>query len=146
MNKHRLLILADALETRIPQERFDLANWRYDLDFVRDESDSDYESRASDVSDDGLLHGCGTTGCAVGWACALPEFKAEGLSWNGTPALAIDGVIRQTSWVAVEMFFDLTYDQAHKLFDSAWYGSAQRRDPRAVSNRIREMVAEPSDE
>lgn len=128
MYKTRLLLLADALETRIPREKFDLHGWRSWLN----------------VSDDALLHECNTTGCAVGWACALPEFQAQGLHWNrGWPALETENG-RSTDWRAVEDFFEISADEANRLFTAHSYPKTHRKDPLAVAQRIRELVSRAS--
>jgi len=55
----RLLKLADFLE-KLPRKRFDYGNWIGD----------DWKGKA-DLS-------CGTTACALGWACAMPAFRRLG--------------------------------------------------------------------
>jgi len=62
MNKERLLLLAEFLETKVPEDRFDYttvvgSNWKYALDLS-----------------------CGTVACALGWATQIPELAAEGLT------------------------------------------------------------------
>lgn len=74
MNKavsaRRLLKLAIFLEA-LPRKRFDYSHWVGD----------DWQG-ARDLS-------CGTTGCALGWAATMPEFRRLGLRlmcrkrWNG---------------------------------------------------------------
>lgn len=57
MNKERLLILADFLDT-VPEDRFDMRRW----------------------ADAGFSDGkCGTRACALGWACTILEFQQLGL-------------------------------------------------------------------
>lgn len=62
--------------------------------------------------DDERLKSCGTTACAVGWACAYPGFQAEGLFYDGCgPRFAV-----LESWSAVEAFFGLSAEEAEDLF------------------------------
>ena len=137
MNEARLLLLADALEHRIPADKFDLADWRnrgsYDPD--RDDRPRSY------VTDAALLHGCGTTGCAVGWACALPEFNAEGLTWaECEPAYQPEpDALIFTHFEAVQRFFEIDHWGAHFLFLRSSYEDSA--GPLDVAARIREFVA-----
>lgn len=125
MNKDRLLLLADALETRIPAEKFALDDWR--------------ESTNDDDSNEALLHGCGTTGCAVGWACALPEFIAQGLTWSSAMARPVfEG---DSQWEAVCNFFEIDSDAADHLFSPIDYPDfGVGATPSDVAGRIRALV------
>lgn len=139
MNKERLLKLADFLET-VPDEHFDIGSWRNGQ--VKDEPGA--------VTDTALVsHACGTTGCAVGWACAMPEFQAQGLGFDlnkgyfsntsGTPTFfcAETGETLR-AWHAVRQFFDLKFWEDYHLFSGTRYeGQATAKD---VAVRIREFV------
>lgn len=151
MNKQRLLLLAEALETRIPAKKFDLATWR-----------DDSRAASNGTTDNDLLHTCGTTACAVGWACALPEFQKEGLRY-GTAGPTLEGLVTEPgkewrdSWTAVETFFGLSEDDAAWLFiddnyhdeGQAMPGLPKKSDhsdyadikPRHVADRIRHLLA-----
>lgn len=104
----RLLRLADFLET-VPPAQFDMRMWW-----------------------------CGSRGCALGWACTIPEFVKAGLHLNdnGEPAFN-DG--EETPFSAAESFFNLDQDGWH-LFcadpDPDVCGS-----PTAVAADIRAYVA-----
>jgi hypothetical protein len=83
MNVKRLLRLADHLDG-VPVARFDIHDWA-----------------------------CGTTACAIGHACFVTEFMADGLFMDFRP---VDGVVYDgpepafgnlKGWEAVEEFFDL---------------------------------------
>lgn len=117
MNRGRLLKLAAHLDT-VPPEKFDLGHWI-----------------------------CGTTACAVGHACSIPEFRAEGLGWNSkqsrtrfeNPAPRFGG---SEGWYAVQKFFDLDYGQATALFlDDSYDTHGERTTAAEVAQRIREVVA-----
>ncbi len=56
------------------------------------------------------LKDCGTTACALGWACTIPSFKRAGLKMP---------VFNQPHSAMIEMgskFFGLEVDQTHALF------------------------------
>lgn len=96
-----------ALMAGIPANRVNLRSWRCGMSSG---STSDYGMRD---------HSCKSTGCAIGWACAYPEFNEQGLVWeDGSPVLRV----RKTGnvfhdWRAAEEFFGLSVDQAEYLFD-----------------------------
>jgi hypothetical protein len=121
MSRKRLLILANFLDT-VPEEKFNLESWRDCSPF-------------SNRSDDALLDtACGTTGCAVGWACVIPELKAEGLSWQDNPQY-----MKYSSWLAVQRFFDISDEVSQVLFSDSKY-SLHHRGPKNVANRIRNYL------
>lgn len=115
MNAERLLKLADFLET-VDEEHFNLAKV-----------------------------GCGTTGCAIGWACYIPEFRDAGFKLvyyddRFYPYPVYGG---RVGFHAVEAFFDLPYYDAQQLFDTPGY----RTDARTaldVSKKIRRYVDDRS--
>jgi len=130
MNRERLLMLADFLRT-VPEENFDLTSWRYDN-----------TAETVDVGDNQLssLH-CGTTGCAVGWACSLPEFNAQGLTWRGSlPLYSLGDSISTAGWEAVEGFFYLGENQSLYLFSDKCYSDADDQSPAGVAKRIEDFV------
>jgi hypothetical protein len=88
----------------IPGDRLDLNTWRESLD------------GSSCVSDDQLLKpkSCGTMACAVGWACAYPEFQEQGLSYFAAEGCPAYGGVQ--SWEAVCYFFDLAENETEYLF------------------------------
>lgn len=90
-----------ALMSGIPSDHVNLSRWRTTL-------------RGGATNDRELLKTeCGTTGCAVGWATAHPEFKAQGFTLeSGVPSLNA----YCTSWSAVEIFFNLKPDMARYIF------------------------------
>lgn len=99
MNTKRLLKLAEFLET-VPEERFDLSNWAT-----------------------GKLEDCNTAACAVGWACAIPEFKEAGLYLvipEDADLCCCPKFCNLCGFDAVQSFFDLTRDQA-EVFDVVHY-------------------------
>lgn len=107
--KQRLQTLANFLRTCAP-EKFDLENWR-SAPHTLSPTDED-------------LNTCGTTACAVGWACSMPEFKAEGLYYNGhMPVYAPVDAQPLSYWRAVEEFFGLSFIEARWLFSIECYST-----------------------
>ena len=120
----RLLMLADFLET-VPEKKFDINVWRRD-------------KNSWDISDGNLITECGTVACAVGWACALPEFQKMGLWYDLYPIYQIPGTeMKYEAWDAIQQFFDLDLGQSLYLFHSSAYGKVYGTRENVVS-RIRE--------
>ena len=113
MNQDRLLKLANHLRTVAP-ETFDLASWS-----------------------------CGGAACAVGHACTIPEFQAQGIKMGPYEGLLLgSGVPRfgqYSGWPAVRAFFCLTWDQAQELFAGHCY-PAGLDGAHHVADRIEEFV------
>jgi len=108
MNKERLTKLAQHLLT-VPPEKLKMHNWT-----------------------------CGTAACAVGHACAMPEFKAEGLALSHSNKYPVLTTIYASGWNAVEAFFDISYEAAQYLFSHEHY--FVQPTPREVSERIAEFA------
>ena len=139
MNTTRLLVLANFLDA-VPAEKFHLGNWRDTVMTIEADTSPPYMLLRKELDDDRLLdHACGTTACAVGWACVIPAFKEQGLHWDGDIAF-IHGDVHEVGWDAAEEFFGLDSTESGKLFR---YSSYERGNngPRDVAARIREMVA-----
>jgi len=80
----------------IPAEKVHMKNWR----------------GWSTMPDETLIHNCGTAACAVGWACAYPEFQEHGLDYvSGMPFFA-----GESNWLAVQKFFGLSHTEAQAMF------------------------------
>lgn len=130
MIKKRLLTLAKFLLT-VPEDNFDLSTWRAGdcSGFVTDEKLNN--------------HTCGTTACAVGWACSIPEFINLGLhmplhrvsAWSSYPVFS-----GQVSWDAVEKFFGITQEESKYLFQSDYYYGTSEATPSGVAIRIKQFV------
>ena len=100
-----------AMIAGIPEERIELETWRsrlvkpYDPDWSKEVTNKNL-----------LAQDCGTLACAVGWACAHPEFQKQGLRWDGSPTYRCGGGVRRFGWDAVESFFGIHYGLAKFLF------------------------------
>lgn len=143
----RLAHLADVLE----YDADDASGMNFHLSSWIAPSDSQVETAISmkgfghvqDLDDRG--RNCGTTGCAVGLACLLPEFREEGLSavYNSY----LDGLVPTFSkfagFDAVTMFFGISARDAQDLFHSdsyrIWKGAEAER---AVAKKIRRLLSE----
>lgn len=107
-NIERLKELQNLL-IKVPANQFDLGVWFSSVD-----------SEGKEFSE--LAGKCGTSACAVGWACTHKEFNKQGLIYeidgdnNGFPVYGDD-----TGWYAVEKFFDLSQNISEILFDESWY-------------------------
>jgi hypothetical protein len=127
--------LADKLYT-VPPEKFDLWTWRDNCDV------EEYLIHGIDSDEHLLDPKCHTTGCAVGWACAMPCFIAEGLHWNA--GLDIPEFNNKHSFHAVEAFFDITYSDCTYLFEADAYHEDERGAV-DVAKRIERFVKEHSE-
>lgn len=112
----RLLVLADFLETKVPDEDFNLRRW---------------------------LHPYGSPSCAIGYAGIIPEFRALGfgVSYRGGPRGSNEpffGDIKR--WEAIQTFFEISYATAAEFFTRMRYETAP--GPRQVAARIRAFVAD----
>lgn len=95
---------------------------------------------------------CGTAACAVGHACLSQVFIDQGLHLNfSRPCFTVDGD-KLMSWTAVEVFFELTVDQAFNLFSDEAYGGHEDTDDYVPSGataddviqRIQEFIGSQS--
>jgi hypothetical protein len=132
VNKERLLKLADFLDTVHPN-KFEISSWL----------NTGWRARGGCTEAELLDLDCGTTACAVGWACTIPEFKAEGLGFGGIvpmPTLQMPDGKTLTSWEAVREFFGLTQPEALNLFDRGAYATGPYASATTVARKIRLLV------
>ena len=108
-----------AMMVGVPAEKVDMFGWR----------------RAS--TDEALIHSCGTAACAVGWACAYPEFQAQGLRFMGASFQPVYG--GHQHWGAVQAFFGVSGSTALWLFDTWELGLGAKK---GVLGRIRTLLHE----
>ena len=118
--RNRLLALAKFLDELDPK-RFDYEVW------VTYNGKMDWADGMKAFED------CGTTACALGWACTMPKFRKLGLSMeSGVPKLT--GVVG--AFPAARELFGLTYNESYYLFKPRNYpprtaGSALGQGPSA---------------
>lgn len=112
----------------VPEEKLDLGTWA-----------------TSGKVPSQIRSACGTTACAVGWACLYPNFKKQGLGIRtfrnknaGSFPIFRDG----GNWIAVEDFFGLTEHEARRLFMGYGTGvNAKRMVMRAIRKQLLDMKA-----
>jgi hypothetical protein len=96
----------------LPPEKFDIAEWHTPSE-------------------------CGTTACAVGWACVAPVFVKQGLYLHDqAPAFQT-----LTGWAAVHQFFELGSHDSHFLFDADWYDRRYSTPAVEVADRVEWFLA-----
>ena len=121
MQVERLKTLARFLNTKVDNKEFDISYWINTTN-------------------------CGTTCCALGWACSIPEFQAAGLTlWNPlindskpVPCYKEKGVVYRDFDAAVK-FFDITDKESLFLFSSLNYKKSAVSS-KTVSRRIYQLI------
>lgn len=118
----------------IPASVINMDNWRNDQ-FCGNPDDTELIDSAK------TSPGCGTTACALGWACAYPTFKRAGLQWGKyRQAPQYDD---KTNFEAGAAFFGITEGQAEALF-SPTYGSnvLQGNHKKTFLKRLRNLMVD----
>lgn len=141
----RLLRLAEFLDT-LPPERWNYEVW---VDTERWEGKPDLS--------------CGTQACALGWACAMPEFQELGVrllkttnSWGDEVArFLVDGYEDAGPLAAAKRLFGLNSAEVDRLFidtpshlldeDGNRPDDLEEVTPKHVAAEIRAFVAERGD-
>lgn len=121
-----------AMLTGVPKERFGLNFWRT--------NNVNYH----EVDDVSLLQDCGTAGCAMGWACAYPLFKEQGLQYgfDGNAKPHFNG---RSGYRAASEFFAITPREAEWLFSPDDYTELKRGvRPSHVRARILRLLLNKS--
>ena len=106
-----------AMMCGVPDDRVRLRYWREDtgVRYLREDTSGFF------VGNEKLVHNCGTTGCAVGWACAYPKFQEQGLNWMGSAPTFSKRKSQFGGWGAVCTFFGIDIDIASYLFSCERY-------------------------
>lgn len=113
MNRERLLALADFLETKVPENQFNMSVLHNGKD----------------------PHTCRFAGCAMGWAAVLwPEY----FEFTETSIYLKDSLILGSK--AMEEFFDIDYIAVNRLFYRVYNNNGNKLTAKQVANRIREYV------
>ena len=88
------------------------------------------------------LWGCGTAACAVG--SAIDNGVTPGLEWDNSNMLPCyrTGDYTYFSWMAVQLYFDISAGEALQLFSSHEY--RENPTPKDVARRIRIYIAAKS--
>lgn len=145
--KELMLKLADFLKT-IPRNKFDMGAWMINKNF-----DGAAFKAIKHVKDPGLTDklivrplNCKTSGCAIGWATTMPEFKRRGLKLIAGSENAFDaGVylvknnqIVEKQFKAVGIIFGISEGEAWELFRLR--ETKSKNTPKAVAKRLRKFV------
>lgn len=92
-----------------------------------------------DLYMDCWFNDCGTAACAIGHAALIAEFQDEGFR-----PLHDDVAYKEArGWDAVQLFFDLTFPQAFRLFWGTQYKSPSKGHfvkPSQVAERINALI------
>jgi hypothetical protein len=148
MNTKRLLLLAAFLET-VPEHKFGLRDWRESHELSDDENYVSLSELNASLSNKSLMnHSCGTTGCAIGHACTIPEFIKDGFTWEYGSVWGDWGPVLTdcsnkplcAGWYAVEYFFSIDKVTSEYLFEHTSYDN-DKSGSKDVANRIREVVS-----
>src|SRR3954470_2535007 len=125
MREDRLMILADFLDT-LPNKRFEYRHW----------TGGDWGGK-QDLS-------CGTTACAMGWACTIPSFRKEGLKLaSGTARrLGIGPIfLGRNNFNAAAAFFEISVPDATFLFNHIDSGLSAHAPAAQVAHHIRKFIS-----
>lgn len=123
----------------VPKESLDLGSWRTIKH--KGATSRNFLQKATQP-------GCGTTACAVGWACAYPPFQAQGLGFSDSTPVTGRGSQVRSNWNSVQSFFEISFDDAFFIFSrhagcptwmkpSDFQPSTRMRDKQVVLARIR---------
>lgn len=163
MNKERLLLLADYLEGKkkfkgraVPANKFDLEHYmepysafsNKKFDVPKGAKKKKFET-VKEVDGTKLVKpiDCQTAGCAIGWACSIPEFNEQGLFLEELdggqyhfPILIQNDKIISCRHNASEIFFEIDSLEFICLFQPSSYPNGARNRPDLVAKRIRKFV------
>src|SRR5260221_3731316 len=111
----RLRKLADYMDSlpREAAEHFDMKSWLANIG-----KDSEHGLRSTQQVGIRELSYCGTTACALGWACTIPSFKRAGvrLMHNRRAVVGMVRFKRMVDVKAAENFFDIPPGHGMHLF------------------------------
>ncbi len=129
VGNRRLLKLAAFLET-VPRQRFDYGNW------FNDPFDTALRAR---LEKRGVrLPECGTTACAMGWACSVPSFKRLGLTATTSGTIIFGPALG--GMLSARALFALEGNEPQELFLPE-NDQEDRATPKYVAKKIRKFVA-----
>lgn len=128
MNVKRLEELKNLLSS-IPESKFDLGFWIQGFSVEGKKTEE-------------LLGECGTSGCAVGWACTHKPFNDEGLSYENfhSDGEFIPVYNDDLGWDAVCSFFGISYSLSKLLFDQLNYPCDEDGQSIAKPNDVAERL------
>lgn len=120
MKKHhaeRAFTLIDFLN-KVPRAAFDIESWYFQNDLkTTPEQSVQNKARFNKGDDPKKLHkDCGTTACALGWACSIPELRRKGLYLDYRESPALRGKFGLLPTEVGAEFFGITDGESHELF------------------------------
>lgn len=135
--KQRIGRLVDFMSSlpRSANGHFDMSQWAQHLD---GDGFAEHGFGKNEVLPAEAPSLCGTTACALGWACSVPSFRRAGLRLKVSPIVGTRGVPEyagRTGSDAAMVFFDITETQAEGLF-YAW----TIKTPKKWARHARELV------
>ena len=152
VNYARLETLANFLESDEVVNRKGKFDLRYWMRSTNKDSVGGYEVRALpeyyDKTDAGLMpKHCQTTGCALGWAATIEEFRKAGFTLDSYFPHSGGGKVvpkyrGYKEYEAVALFFGLTESTAAYFFSANHYNGHELDNPKFVAARIREYIKE----
>lgn len=127
----------------IPSKVIEMDRWRVgphqensDKKFIRSAVKTITKNEKSNPYD------CGTSACALGWACAYPEFKAQGLKFkNGSPSFreaSVDSWGWQDGFEVGSKFFGISHTEASHLFVPVSNNDVDHK--KVFLNRLRSLL------
>jgi hypothetical protein len=116
MNNERMLTLYNFMAS-LPSRVIDMDSWRQSDDGANNRDIKNKQLRAA-IEDPS----CGTQACALGWACAIPEFKKAGLKYGQQECNYFGPIFGDLEdFDAGAAFFGQTEEQSNDLFAGAEY-------------------------
>lgn len=150
----RLETLAAFLHA-LPRKAFDIGSWLE----APDSNDNSREifatlfNKNSSIKtslDPAVVHSCGASACALGWAATIPEFRRAGLTMSFGRFSSVPAFGDLYAFDAASKFFHLSDDwsrekdsMAYSLFGPDSYGE-QNVTPKIVAQRIRKLLKDPA--
>lgn len=126
----------------IPSLVIEMDDWRFG-DY-EDDDKKFIKSAAMFVNKENTHFDCGTAACALGWACAYPEFKKQGLKYEGGsptfPGVQEDCFGFTDGFEVGSKFFGISYVEAYDLF--AVVDNDQKDHKKIFLDRLRNLLVE----
>lgn len=146
MKKHhaeRAFTLIDFLNN-VPRAAFDIESWYYqnDLETTYEQSVRN-KARFDKGENPKKLHkDCGTTACALGWACSIPELRRKGLYLDDRESPALRGKYDLLPTEVGAEFFGITDEESHSLFIPDHYDvdDFSKITPKMVAKKFEALV------
>lgn len=150
----RLETLAAFLHA-LPRKAFDIGSW-LEKPYSNDKSREIYATLFNTNNsiktslDPAVVHSCGASACAFGWAATIPKFRRAGLTMSTGRFSSVPTFRGFHGFDAAAKFFHLSDDwsreensMAHSLFSPDSYGG-QSVTPKVVALRIRKLLKDPA--